>query len=54
MCAIGGLDLCVHTSQLAGLGELPLLGVDGLAEDLVPRRLGLHQLEPLKITKVTQ
>ena len=33
-------------SQLAGLGELPLLGVDGLGQDLVPRGLSLHQLEP--------
>jgi hypothetical protein len=35
--------------HLSGLDELPLLDVDGLCDDLVPRHLGLHQLEPVKV-----
>ena len=38
-------------SQLSGLGELPLLDVDGLVEDLVPGGLGLHQLEAVKVVE---
>ena len=38
-------------SQLSGLGELPLLDVDGLVEDLVPGGLGLHELEAVEVVE---
>merc|ERR1719150_2201149 len=39
----------VNSLQLSSLPQSPLLGVQSLSQDLVPRRLGFPQLEPVQI-----
>ena len=41
----------VDALQLSGFGQLVLLDVDGLGENLVACRLGLHQLEPVEVVQ---
>lgn len=48
-CHSKGCGLC--RLELSLLGELLLLGVDSLGDDLVPGALGLHELEPLEVVE---
>ena len=44
----------VNSLQLSSLPQSPLLGVQSLSQDLVPCRLGLPQLEPVRVLIVSK